>query len=60
MIDFTLTEEQNMLLEMTCSFVEKEMVPHEDELERTKFLPNELAHSLKKKSMELGLLCFIL
>ena len=55
MIDFTLTDEQNMLVEMTCSFVEKEMVPHEDELERTNCLPKELAHSLKEKSMELGL-----
>ena len=55
MIDFTLRDEQNMLVEMTCSFVEKEMVPHEDELERTNCLPKELAHSLKEKSMELGL-----
>ena len=47
MIDFTLTDEQNMLVEMTCSFVEKEMVPHEYELERTNRLPKELAHSLK-------------
>ena len=55
MIDFTLTDEQHMLMEMTYSFVEKEMVSHEDELERTNCLPKELAHSLKKKSMELGL-----
>ena len=55
MIDFSLSEEQNLLVEMTRSFVEKEMIPHEEELERSNRLPSELAESLKTKSMELGL-----
>ena len=29
MIDFTLTDEHLMLIEMTHNFVEKEMLPHE-------------------------------
>ena len=55
MIDFSLSEEQKLLVEMTRSFVEKEMIPHEEELERSSHLPSELAESLKTKSMELGL-----
>jgi len=55
MIDFTLTDEQQMLVEMTHDFVEKEMLPHEETLERTDALPPELAASLKKRSIELGL-----
>ena len=55
MIDFTLTDEQQMVVEMTHDFVEKEMLPHEETLERTDALPPELAASLKKRSIELGL-----
>ena len=55
MIDFTLTEEQQMLVDTTRAFVEKEMMPHEELLERTNETPKELAAELKKKSMELGL-----
>ncbi len=55
MIDFSLTEEQQMLVKMTHDFVEKEMLPHEETLERTDALPPELAASLKKRSIELGL-----
>lgn len=55
MIDFTLTDEQQMLVEMTHDFVEKEMLPHEETLERTDALPRELAASLKKRAIELGL-----
>ena len=58
MIDFTLSEEQKLLIEMTRSFVEKEMVPNEDELERTNQLSPQLASSLKEKSMDLGLHAF--
>ena len=55
MIDFSLTEEQKLLVEMTRIFVEKDMVPHEEELEQNHLLSPELAESLKRKSMELGL-----
>ena len=55
MIDFTLTDEQQMLVEMTHDFVEKEMLPHEETLERTDALPPELAVSLKQRAIELGL-----
>ena len=55
MIDFSLTDEQRMLVEMTHDFVEKEMLPHEETLERTDTLPPELGVILKKRAIELGL-----
>jgi len=55
MIDFSLTDEQKMFVETTSNFVENEMMPYEDILEKTDSLPKDLAKSLKKKSMELGL-----
>ena len=55
MIDFSLTDEQQMLVEMTHDFVEKEMLPHEETLERTDALPPELGAILKKRAIELGL-----
>ena len=30
MLDFKLSDEQQMLVEMTRSFVEKDMIPHEE------------------------------
>ena len=56
MIDFSLTDEQKMFVETTYNFVEKEMIPYEDTLEKTDFLPKDLAKSLKKRSIELGLM----
>ena len=55
MLDFKLSDEQQMLLEMTRSFVEKDMIPYEEILETKDILPPDLAASLKKKSIELGI-----
>jgi len=55
MIDFSLTDEQKMFVETTHNFVEKEMIPYEDTLEKKDLLPKDLAKSLKKRSIELGL-----
>jgi acyl-CoA dehydrogenase len=55
LIDFELSEEQALLVETTRAFVEREMMPHEETLERTGRTPPELAADLKRKSMELGL-----
>ena len=35
MIDFELTSEQQLLIDTTRSFVSREMMPHEETLERT-------------------------
>ena len=55
MLDFKLSDEQQMLVGMTRNFVEKDMMPHEEILETKDILPSDLASSLKKKSIEIGL-----
>ncbi|GJL83315.1 MAG: acyl-CoA dehydrogenase [marine bacterium B5-7] len=55
MIDFELTSEQQLLIDTTRAFVMREMIPHEETLERTGKTPPELAKKLKQRSIELGL-----
>ena len=54
-MDFTLSEEQNLLVKTTESFVKNELTQHEDLLEKTNNLPKELYDEIKKKSIEVGL-----
>ena len=54
-MDFTLSEEQNLLIKTTESFVKSELVQHENLLEKTNNLPKELYDEIKKKSIEVGL-----
>jgi acyl-CoA dehydrogenase len=54
-VDFSLTEEQQLIIKSTRSFVEKELMPHEDEIERTGVLTDELYHELKRKAIDAGL-----
>ena len=41
-MDYTLSEEQNLLIETTKSFVKNELMQHEGLLEKTNNLPKEL------------------
>jgi acyl-CoA dehydrogenase len=52
---FGLTEEQQMIVDTTRSFVEKELFPHELTVERTGHLPLELIREIQKKAIEAGL-----
>ncbi|MGI9462377.1 MAG: acyl-CoA dehydrogenase family protein [Aestuariivirgaceae bacterium] len=54
-MDFALTEEHRMIMETTRAFVDKEMKPHEDEIERTGVIPPELVPELRKKAIAAGL-----
>lgn len=54
-MDFGLTEEQKMIVETTRSFVENELYPHEQMVERSGKLPLELIRELQKKAMAAGL-----
>ncbi|MGI9413213.1 MAG: acyl-CoA dehydrogenase family protein [Hyphomicrobiales bacterium] len=54
-MDFALTDEQKMLVEMARSFVERELYPHEAEIERTGELRPELVAEIKKKAIDAGL-----
>ena len=59
MIDFSLSEEQNLLVEMTRSFVEKEMIPHEEELERSNHLHQNWPNRLKQSRWSWGFMTVI-
>ena len=54
-MDFALTEEQQMIVDTTRAFVEKELCPHEAEVERTGHLRMELVRELQAKAIEAGL-----
>jgi acyl-CoA dehydrogenase len=54
-MDFTLTEEQQMIVKATRDFVREELVPHEQEVEQTGELRQELLRELKAKAIDAGL-----
>jgi len=54
-MDFALTEEQQLIVKTTRTFVENELYPHEKEVEDTGLLRPELIAELKRKAMEAGL-----
>ncbi len=54
-MDFALSDEQKLIVKTTRDFVEKELFPHEDEVERTGELSEELRLKLKAKALEAGL-----
>src|SRR5512145_237603 len=53
-MEFGLTPEQRMLVESLRAFVEKELIPHEELVERTDRLPPELAAEIRRKAIEAG------
>ncbi|HEX6148696.1 acyl-CoA dehydrogenase family protein [Nocardioides sp.] len=54
-MDFALTDEQRSIVEVTRAFVERELYPHEEEVERTGVLPPELAAEIRRKALAAGL-----
>ncbi len=54
-MDFTLTEEQRLIVDTVRAFVEKELYPHEEEVERLDEVPRELAGQIRKKAIAAGL-----
>jgi acyl-CoA dehydrogenase len=53
-MNFGLSDEQEMIVSTVRSFVEKEIYPHEAEVERTGEVPPELAQEIKRKVIDLG------
>ena len=53
-MDFSLSEEQEMIVSTVRSFVEAEIYPHEEAVERTGEVPHELGEEIKRKVIELG------
>ncbi len=54
-MDFGLNEEQQMIVDTTRAFVEREIYPHEAEVERTGHLRPDLIAEIKAKAIEAGL-----
>jgi acyl-CoA dehydrogenase len=54
-MQFELTTEQKMIVDTVRAFVENELYPHEDEVERLDEVPPALVQSIQAKAIELGL-----
>lgn len=54
-MDFGLNEEQRMIVDTTRAFVEAELYPHEQEVERTGVLREDLRQELQAKAIAAGL-----
>lgn len=54
MMDFGLSQTQEMIVSTVRDFVEQEIYPHEDLVERTGEVPDEIANEIKQKCIDLG------
>lgn len=54
-MEFELTDEQRMIVETVRAFVDAELLPHEDEVERLDEVPDDLAHHIRSKALQAGL-----
>ena len=55
-MNFALTDEQQMIVDTVRAFVETEIYPHENEVERTGHVPPELGQEIARKCKEIGLI----
>ena len=53
-MNFELTDEQQMIVDTVRAFVENELYPHEDEVERTGVVPKELGQEIAQKCKDIG------
>ncbi|MBM2575702.1 acyl-CoA dehydrogenase family protein [Jannaschia sp. Os4] len=53
-MNFALTPEQQMIVDTVRDFVEREIYPHEAEVERTGTVPDDLARAIMDKTRSLG------
>ncbi|MEL6533613.1 MAG: acyl-CoA dehydrogenase family protein, partial [Pseudomonadota bacterium] len=51
---FGLSDEQEMIVSTVRSFVENEIYPHEQLVEKTGEVPDDLAQEIKRKTLDLG------
>lgn len=54
-MDFALTDEQRAIVDTVRQFVERELMPHEDDVERLDEVTPELAQSIRTKALAAGL-----
>jgi len=53
-MDFGLSDEQKMVVDTVRTFVENELYPLEDEVERTDNVPDEMARDIRRKVIDMG------
>ncbi|MEM9716625.1 MAG: acyl-CoA dehydrogenase family protein [Pseudomonadota bacterium] len=53
-MQYGLNEEQEMIASTVRSFVENEIYPHEEQVERTGEVPEDVAEAIKQKTIDLG------
>ncbi len=53
-MQFGLNETQQMIVDTVRTFVEKEIYPYEEEVERQGFVPKELGHAIRDQCLESG------
>ena len=54
-MDFALTNEQEMVVDTVRTFVERELVPHEEEVERLGDVSPDLVARIRDRSLEAGI-----
>src|SRR3954452_1514358 len=54
-MDFGLDDEQRAIVDTVRAFVTRELIPHEEEVERANEVTQELAASIRKQAIEAGL-----
>ena len=54
-MNFSLSEEQELIVSTTRAFVENELYPHEEAIERTGELDMDVVREIQKKAIEAGL-----
>ena len=54
-MEFSLSNEQQMIIDTVKAFVEQELYPHEAEVEKAGQISSDCHASIKAKALELGL-----
>jgi acyl-CoA dehydrogenase len=54
-VNFAPNEEQELIIKTVRTFVEKELYPYEDEVEKTNQVRPELAKQIRERALEMGL-----
>jgi len=54
-MDFALTDEQEMIVDTVRTFVDRELAPHEDDVERLGEVPPDLVKGIRRRSLDAGI-----
>ncbi len=54
-MDVSLTDEQEMIVDTVRTFVDRELVPHEDDVERLGEVPPDLVKGIRRRSLDAGI-----